>query len=231
MDRLHFQQEKDTFKADLDFKVSGSSGNTNTSKIVFNSQLSWQQEKSIHIAILGYQYGESNALTNINKAFAHYRYIYRAGSSYDWEVFTQLENNEFTRLSYRALLGTGLRFNLSDSEQHQAFAGVGAFASREKIKQTAGLTDAGIEELSRANLYLLSKYRVSDTMSISNVLYYQPRLDWPGDLRALYKGKLDFKINSKLSFRVSLDIEFDSQPSQTIKTTDILYTTGLLLSF
>ncbi len=231
MDSLHFAQKKDTFKANIDFRLSGSAGNTDTAKAGLNAQFSWHTGQAIHLAILGYQYGESNRATNINKAFVHYRYIHQLNNGLDAELFTQLENNEFTRLSYRGLLGAGLRLSLSASEQHHAFAGVGAFYSREEISASSGLTDAGIEVLNRANLYFLSKYRVSRTVSLSNVLYYQPRLGQAADFRALYKGKLDFKINRRFSLRLSLDIEHDSQPSQSIKPTDISYLTGVVYSF
>ena len=149
----------------------------------------------------------------------------------DLELFAQLEKNEFTRLSYRGLLGSGLRFSVGESEQHAAFLGLGAFYSKEKIEFVAGLTDDGVEEFTRANLYFLSKYKLNPTINFSNAIYYQPRLNKFSDYRALLKTKLDFKINSSLSFRLSLDVEHDSEPSQTIKSTDVSYMTGLKFNF
>ena len=231
MDGLHFSSNKNTFSADLDFSISGSSGNTQTEKAVLNSQLSWQAEKSINLALFGYKYGKSNSLRNVNKAFAHYRYIHQINNTLDWEAYAQLETNEFTRLSYRGLVGAGIRFAMAKTEKHHAFLGFGGFYSKEEIEQTAGLTDSGIEELSRANIYFLSKYTVSSSMSFSNVLYYQPRLRDFSDYRALLQTKFDFKINNDLSLRLSLDIVHDSAPSQGIQNTDISYLTGFKFSF
>lgn len=231
MDGLHFGKNKNTFSADFDFSVSGTSGNSNTEKVALNSQLSWVSEKSINLAIFGYQYGKSNNLRNVNKAFAHYRYIYQLNDFSDIELFTQLEKNEFRRLSYRGLLGSGFRFSVFHSAKHSAFFGLGAFYSKEEIAATSGLTDNGIEELTRANIYILSKYKISPTISFSNVFYYQPQINKIFDYRALLESKFDFKINDKLSIRLSLDVEHDSAPSQTIKNTDISYMTGLKFSF
>ena len=231
MDGLHFDNKKDTFTADLDLTVSGSSGNSNTTKAALNTQFSWRSAKSINLAILGYQYGESNDVRSVNKAFIHYRFIYQLNDSMDWELFGQLEQNEFTRLSYRGLLGTGVRFSVLKSEQHHAFLGLGGFYSREEIEVTSGLTDDGVEEFARANFYFLSKYTASPTVTFSNVLYYQPRLSRFSDYRALLETKLDFKINEDLSFRLSFDIEHDSEPSQSIKSTDISYMSGLVFKF
>jgi len=231
MDGIHFDSQARAFAADLDLSVSGSSGNSETSKATFNSQLSWITEKSINLALLGYQYGESNSVRSVNKSFIHYRYIYHLNNDYDWELFAQLEKNEFTRLSYRGLLGTGLRYSLARSEQHHAFLGFGVFHSKEKTEQTAGLTDDGVEEFARANFYFLSKYTVKPSFSFSNAVYYQPRISRSSDYRALLESKFDFKINEKLSFRVKLDVEHDSEPSQSIESTDVSYMTGLVFSF
>lgn len=231
MDGLHFGDNKDAFTADLDLRVSGSSGNSSNTKTALDGQFSWIADKSINLAILGYQYGTSNNVRSVNKAFIHYRYIHQMNNTTDWELFGQLEKNEFTRLSYRGLLGAGFRFGVLQSDEHRAFLGVGGFYSKEKIEFISGLTDHGVEEFTRANFYFLSKYKVNSRVSFSNVLYYQPRINRFSDYRALLETKLDFKINDGLSFRLSLDIEHDSEPSQTVKSTDITYMSGLSLSF
>ena len=231
MDALHFDDKEDSFNAAVDLLLSGASGNSNSTKATLDAQFSWKAKKSINLAILGYQYAESNDVSIMNKAFIHYRYIYQLTDTMDWELFGQLETNEFTRLSYRGLIGTGARFSLAKSEQHNAFGGVGGFYSREETEYTSGLTDDGVEEFTRANFYILSKYKIKPTISLSNTLYYQPRMSRPSDYRALLETKFDFKINKELSFRLSLDIEHDSEPSQSIKETDISYMTGLLFNF
>ena len=54
MDALHFDSERDTFSADLDLTISGSSGNSKQSKTAFNGQFTWITKKSIHLTVLGY---------------------------------------------------------------------------------------------------------------------------------------------------------------------------------
>lgn len=231
MDGLHFDKQQEEFTAALDLRVSGSTGNSDTKKAALNAQFNWISEKSINLAMLGYQRGESNNIRNANKAFIHYRYIRQLNESFDWELFTQLETNEFTRLSYRGLLGSGVRYTLAKSEHHRAFLGLGVFHSKEETEVTPGLTDDGVEEFTRANFYFLSKYNVKPKISFSNTIYYQPRIDRFSDYRALLESKFDFKLSDDLSFRLSLDIEYDSEPSQTIERTDISYMTGLVFSF
>lgn len=231
MDGLHFDDQSAEFTAALDLRVSGSTGNSDTNKAALDAQFSWISEKSINLAIFGYQHGESNNIRNANKAFIHYRYIHQINESFDWELFTQLETNEFTRLSYRGLLGAGIRYSLAKSEHHRAFLGLGGFHAKEETEVTPGLTDDGVEELTRANIYFLSKYKIKPSISFSNSIYYQPNMSRLSDYRALLKSKFDFKISKDLSFRISLDIEHDSEPSQSIKSTDVSYMTGLSFEF
>ena len=69
MDGIHFDNKSKAFSADLDLNITGTSGNSDTSKTTFNTQLSWITEKSINLAILGYQYGESNSVRSVNKSW------------------------------------------------------------------------------------------------------------------------------------------------------------------
>lgn len=231
MDGLHFDQKENTSSAALELTASGSSGNQNSTKTSLNGQYNWIENKAINLAVVGYQYGENNNVRNINKAFFHYRYIFQMNETLDLEIFGQIEKNEFTRLSYRGLVGSGVRYAIAKSNEHRGFLGLGGFYSSEKTEVTAGLTDDGVENFARANFYLLSKYKINSTLNLSNVIYYQPRLSDVSDYRALFESKLDFKIVKNLSLRLSLDVEHDSQPSQTIKSTDVSYMTGLAFKF
>ena len=231
MNGLHFNKNADKFSADVDLLFTGSSGNSDSSTTAINSQFSWVTDKNINLFMFGTKEGASNGLRNINKAFSHYRYIQNISNTIDWEVFAQVERNEFTRLSSRRLLGAGMRFNISNDQNHHGFLGIGVFNSREEIEFKVGYSDDGIEELTRFNFYLLSKFKVKPSVEFSNTIYYQPDGNKFSDFRALLQSKLDFSISKKLSFRISLDAEFDSVPSETIKKGDMSYTAGFKYSY
>jgi len=231
MNGLHFEKNSKPFNIDISLRLSGSSGNSNTKKESISGQFSWVYDKSIHLAILGFDQGESNNVRDTDKAFTHYRFINKINDTLDWELFAQLEQNEFTRLTYRGFIGAGVRVSVLPSKNHHTYFGSGAFHVKEKIAYVEGLTDDGVESFARANIYLLSQYNVSSTVKLSNAVYYQPRLSDIADYRALAESKLDIKINDEMAFRVSLEIEHDNKPSQTIEKTDVNYMTGLMYSF
>lgn len=232
MDGLHFGlDQKLGLSGDVELRFRGTAGNTDTTATSLETQVNWIAERYINLLLLGYKYGKANGIQNVDNAFAHYRHVHNINKTLDWEAFTQLEQNQFTRLSYRGLLGGGLRFSIWKTSSHSGFFGAGAFVSKEKIEYRPGLTDDGTYTQSRGNFYFLSRYKATQTINWSNALYYQPRFNEFSDYRALIQSKLDFKINDSLNFRVALDIAHDSEPSQSIEKTDTSYTTGLKWSF
>ena len=232
MDGLHFgAEQKQGLSGDVEILFSGTSGNSDTTTTSLDTQINWIESRYINLFLAGYKYGKANGVQNADNAFGHYRHIHNINATMDWEGFAQLEQNEFTRLSYRGLLGGGMRFAIGDTSSHKGFLGLGAFYSKEKIQYRISLTDDGTYSQTRGNFYVLSRYKGTPTISWSNAIYYQPRLNEVSDYRALLQSKLDFKINHKLNFRVSLDIAHDSKPSQSIEKTDTSYSTGLNWSF
>ena len=232
MDGLLFgAEQKQGFSGDVELLFSGTSGNSETTTTAMDTQLNWIKPQYINLLLMSYKYGKANGVSNVDNAFAHYRHIHNINQTLDWEAFAQLEQNQFTRLSYRGLLGGGLRFSVWQTAAHKGFLGIGAFYSKEQIDYRAGYTDEGTYDQTRANFYFLSRYKATPTIRWSNAIYYQPRINQVSDFRALLQSKLDFKINDSLNFRVSLDIAHDSEPSQGVKKTDTSYNTGLKWSF
>ena len=141
-----------------------------------------------------------------------------------------MEKNEFTRLSRRSLLGAGLRFNFS-SGNSKIILGAGAFRSREDIEAREGLTDEGIEELTRGNFYILSRHPINKAVRLSQTLYYQPDTSNWSDYRILFEGDIVVKLNEMLDMKVSLDVAHDSLPPQSIEETDTSLKVGVQFDF
>lgn len=232
MQGLHFGEDRKLgISGDVEFLFNGTSGNTDTTKTSLESQINWISQEYINLLVLGYKDGKANGVTNIDNSFAHYRHVHQINTKIDWEAFTQIEQNQFTRLAYRGLVGGGLRFNVSNTSSHKGFLGTTAFYSREKIEYSPGLTDDGVYTQTRANFYFLSRYKATPTIKWANSIYYQPRMNELSDYRALFQSKVDFMITDNFDFRISLDVAYDSEPSQGVEKNDTVYSTGLKWHF
>ena len=227
------------FDGKLALDINGKNGNTQNSKAGFGGRAQWYAENGTRFAVLNYEYGESSDAKDTDKTFLHFRNIgylknqlnggYSRG--FAWEAFAQLENNEFTRLSLRTLLGAGVRWRMLHDSEQTAYLGLGVFRSKEKLESTLLATDAGVSYSNRMNFYLVYKYILADHARLVNTLYYQPDIDEASDYRLFDQIGLLVDITSNLSFKLSVDVTRDSRPPQLIKKTDTSYNSGFEYRF
>ncbi len=231
MDTVHFKQHQDGMSGSVNLQASSSSGNTNSSNVSFNSQLQWNSGNHINLLVLGYEYGETDDTRNLNKSFIHGRHVWHYAESVDFEFYAQAEENEFTRLTYRGLLGTGLRIPFADSENHTAYLGLGGFREVEKIAPRDGSNEEQINRTGRWNIYLMSRLTLADRVKFSNTLYWQPRMADSDDRRALFVSILDIKTTRQFSVQFTFESAYDSQPPDGVEKQDTSLKTGIAYSF
>lgn len=225
-------QERRGFEAQLGLDISGKNGNTSTRKTGFDSRFQWFKENSTHFLVLSYEYGESTDVKDTDKSFMHLRHIAYLSDTLAWEAFAQLETNEFTRLSLRSLAGGGMRYKFDKaSDSHSSYLGAGMFRSKETLDELPDTTDEGSDYATRANLYMVNKFKLSENASLSNTLYYQPDVSETSDYRLLEQFRFKVNVTQKLSIILSLDLSRDSRPPQNIERTDSSYTTGFNYRF
>ncbi|MCW8956335.1 MAG: DUF481 domain-containing protein [Gammaproteobacteria bacterium] len=226
------EQARQGFEAQLGLDISGKNGNTSNRKAGFDSRFQWFKESHTHFLVLSYEYGESSDVKDTDKSFMHLRHIGYMSDTLAWEAFAQLETNEFTRLSLRSLAGGGVRYKLGKpSASHSLYFGAGLFRSKETLDEDPSVTDEGSDYATRANLYMVNKFKLTDNASLSNTLYYQPDVSDASDYRLLEQFRFKVNVTEKLSVILSLDVSRDSHPPQSIERTDSSYTTGLNYSF
>lgn len=215
----------------LDLSLNGASGNTDNFYLTLGHRLQWNHGRATELGIFEYAYGESNDVSDTNNLFLHYRHTEQITERRAVEAFAQAEENEFTRLSFRGLLGAGVRYTLADADATGAHLGLGAFFVRENLEERVGLTDGGTDDFWRANLYLSLTRRLDDHIRAVNVVYYQPALEDAGDYRLLDEAALKVKFSDRVDLRISLEVTHDSRPPQAVEETDVSYVTGVEYSF
>ncbi len=226
IENIRVQKSEDGFSGQLDIDASLQSGNTDKNRIGLGSRLQWIRGNKTNFLVLNYDYGNSGGATDINKSFLHGRHITQQNEKWAWEGFGQLEQDEFKRLSIRALAGGGARRTLSEKTDKGAmYLGLGVFYSTEK------LDDDSTFNLFRANTYFVFKHAFNQNTHFISTTYYQPALSEPRDFRALQQAGLSVAINKTLDLRLSLDIAYDSQPPIGVESTDTSFRTGIEYRF
>lgn len=220
------------FSGQVNIAISGKSGNTDKEETQLDAHLRWHREQVTNLFVASYDYAETNVVRDTNNSLLHARHVRQTSARRAWEFFAQWEENQFSRLSFRGLLGAGTRLTLLETaERLSLHLGIGAFYAEQRLEKEPGLIDEGRENFWRANFYLAYKHRLNEQLRLQSTTYYQPRLDDGANFRALEQAALMVKMTDKLSLRLSLDIAHDSRPPETVKRTDISYTTGLSYDF
>ncbi len=231
LDDLHFKQHDDGLSGAVNFQASSSSGNTESSNVSFSNQLQWNKQEYINLLVLGHEYGKTNDTRTRNKSFVHGRHVRQFASYMDYEFYAQAEVNEFTRLTYRGLLGMGLRVPFADSNSHVAYLGLGGFREVEKIDSVDDSSQQDIQRTGRWNFYLMSRYKLAERIKFSNTLYGQPRMADFEDRRILFVSILSIKTTRDFSVQFSYESAYDSQPPAMVEKRDTKLKTGVVYKF
>ena len=229
--RVKADEKKEGVDTKLSFDFGGKNGNTRKFNAGLGGRIQWYEPEQTRFVLLNYEYGESSSNKDTDKTFLHFRNIWSHDKALAWEAFAQIEQNEFTRLNSRVLLGGGARFKVMQENKQSLNLGLGIFRSKEKLDFSLATTDSGVTYNNRVNLYMVYKYTISNHSRLSNTLYYQPDISDVADYRLFEQFRLQLDVSENLSFNLSLDVVRDSRAPQSIKATDTTYKTGFEYSF
>jgi len=228
VDSLHIGSSKDGLNGSLSATASGSSGNTDNSRVKLAMNTQWKHDNRIEILTASHLRGHSLGKVDVDTSFLHTRHIEGINKIIAAEAFAQIEANRFARLNFRGLAGLGLRFTVGELTQKQGvYFGLGGFLAQEDIAEESNTTDAGQNRFVRGNIYLVVQRKISDNVELYTTTYIQPSLSKANDLRLLEDLTIKLKVTDKLGIKLSLDISHDSDPPETVEQTDIQYATGL----
>ena len=232
IEALHTGEPQPGYSGTVNVSVDGQSGNTDKLSVNAGARLQWHGGAVTNFAILRYNYGQTSGVEDTNKLFSHARHIHQISDKTAYEGFIQAERNVFARLTFRGLIGGGLRLKLAEIPDIKSLhLGIGGFFSRETLEKRAGTTDAGSKNTWRVNTYLNYVQQLNGSVRVLSTTYYQPAIDDFSDYRLLEDATLSVKMTDSLSLNVSLDLAHDSQPPQSVKNTDTIYSTGIEYRF
>lgn len=206
-------------------------GNTDTNRWKANAQGMWRTGEFENLATFEREFGSTNSKQDTNRTTEHVRINWLYKNPLSVEVFGQLEDDEFRRLTMRALVGSGLRCRLADGERFKANAGAGAFWSRETQSYVPGTNDAGTLDINRGNIYLALNGLVTPEIELNAITYYQPAFNAFSDSRILSNAQAVLHVNKLISVTFNYSLSLDTEPPELVQPSDQTYTTALNYKF
>ena len=215
----------------LGFTHERKTGNSDTNRFKIAGQGMWRKGDFENLASFEREFGSTNNNRDTNKTTSHLRTNWLFQNPLSYEAYGQLEEDQFRRLSMRALLGAGLRYKLADEEKFKAYGGTGAFWSRETLDYAANTTDAGTLDVNRANLYLSFNWLVMPEIELNGIVYYQPSVVAFADTRIFGTGQTVLHVNQLISVSFNYTLSYDTEPPQQVQPSDQTYSTAVNLKF
>ncbi len=163
----------------------------------------------------------------INKGVQHLRYNYKIRPRITWEAFLQNQYNAISKIDYRRLAGTGLRFKLSTHEKYKAYLASLLMYENEKTTETPAI----ISRDWRNSSYFSFSFYFNKNVSLISTTYYQPKLRQFSDYRVAHQSALSFTIFKNLAFSTAFNFTYDAFPVAGIPKKQYELINGLVYSF
>lgn len=177
--------------------------------------------------------GESNIVQTesqdlVNNNFEHFRYNYALDTNriFIIEAFEQVQQNRVQNIDLRALLGTGMRFNLASTDSLSFNLGVSGMYEYEISTESTA-----IERNIRGSSYISTDWQASENFGLNLIVYYQPVFNDFMDYRVSGEFGIRLKVTDKLQFTTELNLIYDNRPLPGIPNNIINFTNGLAYTF
>ncbi len=181
------------------------------------------------IALISRDYAEVDSEVNTDESLIHLRYLTKHSPNWGHEVFTQYQEDKFSFLARRTLLGAGIRYTLSSDEplQQANNIGVGLFYEEENYINTSTENENNV----RLNLYWAYKNKVHKNILYTSTLYFQPEAGQLSDQKGLWQNALIITVTSTISLSLNWDMEHDTNTPDGANDTETSYNSVLIYNF
>jgi len=205
----------------------------NVNGIIAGASLFSGMSAGRHLLFLKAQgdYAKFNTAATVSRSFAHVRYNFELTDRVFGEIFSQIQQDKFQKLTFRYLQGIGPRFALIEENVAQAYMGTAYMFEYEELSPDITPSSNDVSPAHRWSNYLSLALRVSSRARLTSVVYVQPRFDDLTDFRVLSDSLLKVEITDRLSSQIGLLVRYDSKPPIGVKHTDVETRTSFALTF
>lgn len=221
-----FAQEK-LWQGEFSLGYSKSSGNTQSGQL--STALSANRKTdSDEFTIKGSSfYSSSERKMNAQKWSGMVRYAFSFWEK-KWYNFYKLESDHdrFANIDYRIIPSIGIGYWFSDEPDWKLMMELATGLEHTDFKDD---TEDSDEAIAVTRLFLEKK--LFGNSKIKQDLYVYPSIEDPSEFRIHSETTFDNPIDDKLSLRLSLLDDYDSEPAKNAKKNDLTFTSSLVYSF
>ncbi len=210
----------------VNLDLSANRNSINVFTISTGVDLYYKKDSSSWLFISQFKLIRAGQMNFTNETFAHIRTDRVLKERVKWEAFFQIQRNVLTNLDYRALLGTGPRFKLTDYNNARFY--FGSLYMMELDKTNTPEVSNFHHRLS--SYFSFSLYPQKDISYVSTT-YLQPRIDQWNDYRIHTDNQLGLAITTRLKLNITFSLSYDADPPSGIPGLTYSFINGLSYHF
>jgi hypothetical protein len=214
-----------------DIELTAITGNTDFQIIHLGGRLNynWGDSYTFLVADGGFGWDEGERI--FDQALLHLRHVQSISELIQAEAFTQIDFNKNRLLTERELIGGGLRFRILKLNEFKLRLGTSYFYEHERYDVPAGSVHGSNLFANRFSTYLTLEYEIKDDVKLMMITYFQPQIGKWNDYRIISDNSLIVGLSSVVDLKVSFNLRYDSEPPETIKSTDTFSRFGFSFKF
>jgi hypothetical protein len=206
-------------------------GNVDIVKLKVSGRLDYAAGGFRTFVLTGGDFGWESGDAFSNEAILHLRQVFRADARVKPETFEQINYDKRRALTFRGLLGGGLRVTVLQWSGSRVWFGTAYMFERERLELPADAVHPDQTWAHRWSNYLSARIAVTESAGIVWTVYAQPRFDDFEDVRVLGDTRMEVRVGGPVSLVTSFLLRWDSRPPDDIEALDTTLGTGLRLRF
>jgi len=221
--------EEISWKREVSVGYDRSSGNTESDQLSANALLNRNREHIDEITLKGNTYYSSfDKQMNAQKWYGMGRYAFSFGGNKKWYNFYRFEadHDRFANVDYRFVPAAGLGYWFSDLPELKLIAEAAIGWEYTEFK----IGEGDSKEVILAPRGFLEK-KIFDRLIVSEDFYAYPTVEDFSDYRLHSETAFTSPLTDKLSLRLSLINDYNSNPSVNVKKNDLQFISSLMYSF
>lgn len=225
IEQKRLNSDEDGWKGNVDFNARFTQNVNAIWQLSNKVAIQYRKNKSTHLFINDISFIRSNQKDLINFGFAHYRYTRKIMDSevVSWESFAQTQYNSVQKIRQRTLTGSGLRFNVIQSD---SLLLRGGWSFMYEYEET---TIPEFSNVIRNSNYVAFDCKIGKNWSLATILYYQPNVFDFADYRVSNETNVSHKLTEHISIIFNVNFLYDSRPPIEVPVN--IFSTGIMLRY
>ncbi len=207
VESLRMADDTSRWRFQNNFDLSLYKNTTSVLELENDMAIRYLSGKSTYIFLSSLHFNSSAEENFAQSGFFHLRRVRRFNEWFWTEGFVQFQTDRPLKIEARQLQGFGPRFRLGKTDKFSLYTGHLFMYEYDREQSTE------IEHYDwRLSSYLSLDWDIGTSVSLTSVVYYQPRFEKFEDFRFNWNSQLAVKFNEHWAFTFESKVSYDTNP-------------------